>query len=70
MAWTQVTGSSCHVDYRNKKYLLNSIHLTNKNRRKAIFNWAATCSEGRGRLYTLRLPSNLVGNHCMQQNLM
>ena len=20
MAWTQVTGSSCHVDYRNKKY--------------------------------------------------
>ena len=31
----------------------------NKNRRKAIFNWAAKgaiFSEGRGRLYTLRLP--------------
>ena len=32
---------------------------TNKNRRKAIFNWAAKgaiFSEGRGRLYTLTLP--------------
>ena len=33
--------------------------IRNKNRRKAIFNWAAKgaiFSEGRGRLYTLRLP--------------
>ena len=47
--------------------------VRNKNRRKAIFNWAAKgaiFSEGRGRLYTLRLPQNLVADHCMGQNRM
>ena len=38
-----------------------------------IFNWAAKglfFSEGRGRLYTLRLPQNLVADHYVKQNLM
>ena len=45
------------IAYRS--YYKRAFLVWNKNRRKAIFNWAAEgaiFSEGRGRLYTLRLP--------------
>ena len=55
--------SAVHNEESKKQLVVwivpNQIYEQNKNRRKAIFNWAARglfFSEGRGRLYTLRLP--------------
>ena len=63
----RLSDNSRHAFYKEDETKLN------KNRGKAIFNWAAKglfFSEGRGRLYTLRLQQNFVADHFMRQNLM